>query len=840
MSVALIKTSWKESGYEGDLAFKDADGNIIMVVESSGRAVIFPTGSTLTVTDGISGAVALSTDVNDMAAAGTSTANALGSETTAAPIDHVHKIGAHDHSGATKGGQIDPATCFAADAFDNAACDTIFTTGSFAADAASRAFFANGIWQAAHLASDAVETLKIKDSNVTTAKLETGILSANVAGRGKVATDFFDATTLADKIADDAMANAFLLAKIAADAFDNALCDLIFDDAAFAADAPSRAMFADGIWTGAKLADDCLSADTTGRAKMADDFFNSATVEAKFEDNSIPSGKVNWSYGGVGDIVTIVPDASAATGSAAGVARIDHTHAIACAVPSGSHVPDCSNAEGSSNSFARADHVHALACDAPADGSLAVANAEGAGTTFARSNHVHKAILLDDVAFNFGTGSDVQILLSSANDIGGGGAEDLVIALSNNNHALHITDVGAKATDWNLANATHPTVYIHSDTTPLTDYMLLYHDGDDGIIDSMGGNLLLKDTGVELVSFSTTKSFFNEPGADIDFQISSNDVAAMFVLDGGLNVIGIGVAATANSFVGIAHPAKTLVAAEEFATVRVSPAGAITTADDTATYDYLATMYLAEPNITKGGTDTLTLAATLYIKDAPDEAVANYALYIASGAAGVQALTAAGLVTASGGIAMADQELDFTTGYIEFGTTPADAGEIRQENNVAIWSARNQGDDGNISGWKVNATDDYEAGADVNLAGNKLYGGTAANADLDLNATIHGTDATAYIIARQMIDATVGMIATLVKAGAVGDDECNQDDLNGQLAIDSSNHRIYFRYGDGWHYCTQDGGFSLPEYEKNCPVCGQPIVIGEADVGVILPRQVRQ
>jgi hypothetical protein len=42
--------------------------------------------------------------VGDMAANGTSTANSVGVGTTAASIDHVHKLGTHDHSDNTKGG----------------------------------------------------------------------------------------------------------------------------------------------------------------------------------------------------------------------------------------------------------------------------------------------------------------------------------------------------------------------------------------------------------------------------------------------------------------------------------------------------------------------------------------------------------------------------------------------------------------------------------------------------------------------------------------------------------------------------------------------------------------
>ncbi len=59
MPATSIKTSWRESGYEGDLAFKDASGNIIFVIESTTRSMIFPTGATLTVTDGLSGTTTL-------------------------------------------------------------------------------------------------------------------------------------------------------------------------------------------------------------------------------------------------------------------------------------------------------------------------------------------------------------------------------------------------------------------------------------------------------------------------------------------------------------------------------------------------------------------------------------------------------------------------------------------------------------------------------------------------------------------------------------------------------------------------------------------------------------
>ncbi len=543
----------------------------------------------------------LETDVANMAAAGTAASNTLGNKATAAPINHVHALGTHDHSSATTGSTL-----------------SMGAVGSMAAAGTSTANAAGtGTKPAAidhvHAIGDHDHSGATKGNALALAALAADFFTADATGRGKFQTGLLDAATLLD--------------LVAADAFSNANCDAFFAASAFAADADSRLIFADGIWTTAKMAAGLLSADATGRALIAAGFFDAATVLSAFADNSIPGSKVDWSYGTTPG--NIAPDDAAAAGSSANVARIDHVHGFACA--------------------------------APADGALAAANAEGSAVTHARSDHAHKAILLDDVPLILGTGTDLEILLSTANLNAGSGKEDMVVALSDVDQSLHITDLGAVATNWNLASTTHPTLYIHSNTTPATDYLAFSHDATDGVIDSVGGNLVLKSTSVELVSFETAKVEFNAPGADIDFTVQSADVATMFVIDGLLNVMGIGVAASANSFVGIAHPAKTLASAAEFASVRVSPAGAITTAGDASTYDYLASLYLAEPNITKGAGDTITLAATLYVANAPTEATANYAIYVASGATGLQALDCAGALTVAGAVTFneASADVDF-------------------------------------------------------------------------------------------------------------------------------------------------------------------------------------
>lgn len=88
--------------------------------------------------------------------------------------------------------------------------------------------------------SKAVTTGTPADSAVTTAKIAAGALSADAAGRAKLADNIFDAATVAAKFATDSFSQAVLLQLIA--------------DGAFAANANILALFADGLFTAAKLA----------------------------------------------------------------------------------------------------------------------------------------------------------------------------------------------------------------------------------------------------------------------------------------------------------------------------------------------------------------------------------------------------------------------------------------------------------------------------------------------------------------------------------------------------------------------------------------------------------
>lgn len=64
--------------------------------------------------------------------------------------------------------------------------------------------------------------------------------------------------------------------------------------------------------------------------------------------------------------------------------------------------------------------------------------------------------------------------------------------------ALHFASAADENTDWNIANPTHPTFYLHSETTPATDYLSIAHDGDRATFTIAGGTLQLTGGDIEI------------------------------------------------------------------------------------------------------------------------------------------------------------------------------------------------------------------------------------------------------------------------------------------------------------------------------------------------------
>jgi len=71
---------------------------------------------------------------------------------------------------------------------------------------------------------------------------------------------------------------------------------------------------------------------------------------------------------------------------------------------------------------------------------------------------------------------------------------------------LHLVQAGDRDTDWAIAAQSHPTLYIHSVTTPITDYLRIGgHDGTTAYIDVVGGTTLeLQIAGTGEVSLTAT------------------------------------------------------------------------------------------------------------------------------------------------------------------------------------------------------------------------------------------------------------------------------------------------------------------------------------------------
>lgn len=95
--------------------------------------------------------------------------------------------------------------------------------------------------------------------------------------------------------------------------------------------------------------------------------------------------------------------------------------------------------------------------------------------------------LTDDTDLALGDSDDVLLRFST----GDASNHAAVLALDNTSQALHVTDKAAVATDWNISGTTHPNVYVHSNTTPATDYLRIGgHDGSKAEIDVVGGTEL--------------------------------------------------------------------------------------------------------------------------------------------------------------------------------------------------------------------------------------------------------------------------------------------------------------------------------------------------------------
>jgi hypothetical protein len=137
-----------------------------------------------------------------------------------------------------------------------------------------------------------------------------------------------------------------------------------------------------------------------------------------------------------------------------------------------------------------------------ADGDTLVAVALAQTVTTKTFTGCAGLALTDNSLVDWGTGNDARMLWST----GDASDHSLVLALGDTSQMLHITDKAAQATDWAVTSPTHPTIYVHSNTTPSTDYLLIgSHDGTTALVDVVGGTVLsLKLSGTQYASLQVT------------------------------------------------------------------------------------------------------------------------------------------------------------------------------------------------------------------------------------------------------------------------------------------------------------------------------------------------
>jgi hypothetical protein len=146
------------------------------------------------------------------------------------------------------------------------------------------------------------------------------------------------------------------------------------------------------------------------------------------------------------------------------------------------------------------------------------------------------------VSFQFGTTGLAAIRFSAAD------ASDpaMVIALDDTSQQLHITDLGAIATDWIRSAGTHPELSIHSNTTPATDYLAIgNHDGTSASIDVVGGTTL------NLMIAGTTEMTITAAATSVPGMLSATESVA--------NTAGVGITGTAAYFLTTVEKIGTII-----------------------------------------------------------------------------------------------------------------------------------------------------------------------------------------------------------------------------------------------------------------------------------------
>jgi hypothetical protein len=234
-----------------------------------------------------------------------------------------------------------------------------------------------------------------------------------------------------------------------------------------------------------------------------------------------------------------------------------------------------------------------------------------AATYTAIMTHSADLVLQDAVALWLGSSGDARLRWSAADSSN----PALVLALGNTSRALHITELADQGTDWDVSAADDPTIFIHSDTTPITDYLRIGgHDGTTAYIDVVGGTTIAFQAGGTTEATISTSGLTLPAGSDLIFSgtTGTNDIN---LTDSVADALSIVRGSTDMVVFDSNTPAITITPATTI-TGLITSAGGITfgaNADiamtgTTGTNDFVLTNGLADAlSITDGAADVLVI-----------------------------------------------------------------------------------------------------------------------------------------------------------------------------------------------------------------------------------------
>jgi len=224
----------------------------------------------------------------------------------------------------------------------------------------------------------------------------------------------------------------------------------------------------------------------------------------------------------------------------------------------------------------------------------------------------------DDIPVVFGTSQDAYLEwdTTQTNDA-------LMLGLSGS-RTLIVCEVADMGTNFGLTNRTNPSVLVHSsDATTVADYIEIYHDQTDGVVNVGTGAIKFSRAGSLVGTLSTTGFLIQGTGpyyfgyTDDYYALNQFSLRGAYTIDGGAGAAfysdSVITAYAANNAYGL-WLANTIVEAAS------------------GTHALLAGLAITAPVITPG-VATVTNTASLYISAAPTATVTggNYSLFIDAG-----------------------------------------------------------------------------------------------------------------------------------------------------------------------------------------------------------------